>query len=151
MFMSPAGLGTQNDCAGEDQQQFTRPTRQSLRSPNLCTEELSCCYCTRKFTSIACGYCPVTSPLFVCLGHILLLGPVSTKCGLYVVWRNDYSSTISNFTCLALMVHQLPSNSSPSDRPWRHTGVWDVDAPTFSRKSAHRWRWSCQPCAPAAL
>jgi hypothetical protein len=24
MAMSPAGLGTKNDCAGEDQQQFTR-------------------------------------------------------------------------------------------------------------------------------
>jgi hypothetical protein len=26
MVMSPVGLGTKNDCAGEDQQQFTRPT-----------------------------------------------------------------------------------------------------------------------------
>jgi hypothetical protein len=25
MIMDPAGLGTKNDCAGEDQQQFTRP------------------------------------------------------------------------------------------------------------------------------
>jgi hypothetical protein len=27
----------------------------------------------------------------------------------------------------------------------------DVEAPTFSTKSAHRWRWGCQPHAPAAL
>jgi hypothetical protein len=27
----------------------------------------------------------------------------------------------------------------------------DVEAPTFTRQSAHRWRWSCQPYAPAAL
>jgi hypothetical protein len=26
MVMSPAGLGTKNDCAGEAQQQFTRTT-----------------------------------------------------------------------------------------------------------------------------
>jgi hypothetical protein len=27
----------------------------------------------------------------------------------------------------------------------------DVEVPTFSRQSAHRWRWGCQPYAPAAL
>jgi hypothetical protein len=26
MAMSPVGLGTKNNCAGDDQQQFTRPT-----------------------------------------------------------------------------------------------------------------------------
>jgi hypothetical protein len=25
-----------------------------------------------------------------------------------------------------------------------------VEAPTFSRQSAHRWRWNCQPYAPAS-
>jgi hypothetical protein len=34
---------------------------------------------------------------------------------------------------------------------WRSIGLWDVEAPTFSRQSAHRWRWSCQPYAAAAL
>jgi hypothetical protein len=29
--------------------------------------------------------------------------------------------------------------------------LWDVEAPTFSRQSAHRWQWGCQPYAPAAL
>jgi hypothetical protein len=36
-------------------------------------------------------------------------------------------------------------------RPWRPIGLWDVEAPTFSRQSAHRCRWGCQPYAPAAL
>jgi hypothetical protein len=27
----------------------------------------------------------------------------------------------------------------------------DVEVPTFSRKSAHRWRRDCQPYAPAGL
>jgi hypothetical protein len=27
--------------------------------------------------------------------------------------------------------------------------LWDVEAPTFSRQLAHRWRWGCQPYAPA--
>jgi hypothetical protein len=30
--MSTVGLGAKNDCAGEGQQQFTRPTRTSCRS-----------------------------------------------------------------------------------------------------------------------
>jgi hypothetical protein len=36
-------------------------------------------------------------------------------------------------------------------RPWRTIGLWEVKAPTFSRQSAHRWRWDCQPYAPAAI
>jgi hypothetical protein len=27
--------------------------------------------------------------------------------------------------------------------------LWDVEAPTFCRKSSHRWRWCCQPYVPA--
>jgi hypothetical protein len=34
------------------------------------------------------------------------------------------------------------------NRPWRPIGLWDVEAPTFPRQSAHRWRWGCQPYAP---
>jgi hypothetical protein len=37
------------------------------------------------------------------------------------------------------------------NRPWRPIGLWDVEASTFSRHSAHRWRWGCQPYAPATL
>jgi hypothetical protein len=38
-----------------------------------------------------------------------------------------------------------------SNRSWRPIGVWEVEAPTSSRQSAHRWRQGCQPYAPAAL
>jgi hypothetical protein len=34
---------------------------------------------------------------------------------------------------------------------WRPIGLWDVEAVTFSRQSAHRWQWGCQPYAPAVL
>jgi hypothetical protein len=37
------------------------------------------------------------------------------------------------------------------NRPWRPIGLRDVEAPTFSRESAHWWRWGCQRYAPAAL
>jgi hypothetical protein len=33
----------------------------------------------------------------------------------------------------------------------RPTASWDVEAPTFSRQSAHRRRWGCQLNVPAAL
>jgi hypothetical protein len=35
--------------------------------------------------------------------------------------------------------------SSWSNRPWRPIGLWDGEAPTFCRQSAHRWPWGCQP------
>jgi hypothetical protein len=41
--------------------------------------------------------------------------------------------------------------SYPCNRPWRPIGLWDVEAPTFSTQSAHRWRRGCQPYTPAAL
>jgi hypothetical protein len=31
-------------------------------------------------------------------------------------------------------------NSYPCSRPWRPIGLWDVEGPTLSRESAHRWR-----------
>jgi hypothetical protein len=41
--------------------------------------------------------------------------------------------------------------SYPCNMPWRPIGMWDVEAPTFSRQSAHRWRWGCRPKAPGTL
>jgi hypothetical protein len=42
--------------------------------------------------------------------------------------------------------------SYPCNKPWRPTGLWDVEAPTFCyTHSAQRWRWGCQPYAPASL
>jgi hypothetical protein len=46
---------------------------------------------------------------------------------------------------------EVKKQSYPCNRPWRPIGLWNVEGPTFSRKSAHRWRWDCQPQAPAAL
>jgi hypothetical protein len=41
--------------------------------------------------------------------------------------------------------------SYPCNRPWRSIRLWEVEAPTFSRQSAHRRQWGCQPYASAAL
>jgi hypothetical protein len=40
--------------------------------------------------------------------------------------------------------------SYPCSSPWMPRGLWDVEAPTFSRQSVQRWRWS-QPYTSAAL
>jgi hypothetical protein len=47
--------------------------------------------------------------------------------------------------------HTDNRNSYPCNRPWRPIRLWDVEAATFSRQSAHRWRWGSQPYAPSAL
>jgi hypothetical protein len=36
-------------------------------------------------------------------------------------------------------------------RPWRPIGKRDVEDPTLSKQSAHRWQCCCQSYAPAAL
>jgi hypothetical protein len=41
--------------------------------------------------------------------------------------------------------------TTPCSKPCRPIGLWDAKDPTLSRQSAHRWRWGCQPYAPAAL
>jgi hypothetical protein len=40
---------------------------------------------------------------------------------------------------------------NPRNRPWSLIGLRDVKDPTVSRQSAHRWRWGCQPYAPAVF
>jgi hypothetical protein len=29
-------------------------------------------------------------------------------------------------------------------KPWSSIRLWDVESPTISGQSAHRWRWGCQ-------
>jgi hypothetical protein len=41
--------------------------------------------------------------------------------------------------------------SYPCNRPWRPIELWDVEVFTFSRQSAHKWRWGCQHYASSAL
>jgi hypothetical protein len=53
------------------------------------------------------------------------------------------------FTQLVCQRVALRKYSYPCNKPWRPIGLWDVEAPTFSRQSAHRWRRGCQPYAPA--
>jgi hypothetical protein len=49
----------------------------------------------------------------------------------------------------------ITENKRRQSYPWNRTqnpiGMWYVEVPTFSRQSAHRWRWGCQPYTSAAL
>jgi hypothetical protein len=46
--------------------------------------------------------------------------------------------------CRYLVIHIKIRHMYPCKRPWMSTELWDVEAPTFSRQSAHRWLWGCQ-------
>jgi hypothetical protein len=39
----------------------------------------------------------------------------------------------------------------PVNRPWKPIGLWEVEAPTLSWQSAHRWRQGCQSYASAII
>jgi hypothetical protein len=58
----------------------------------------------------------------------------------------------TTYSCrICLHIYRELQISYPCNRPWRPIGLWDVEVPTFSRQSAHRWRRGCQPYAPAGL
>jgi hypothetical protein len=62
-------------------------------------------------------------------------------------WRTYKNALSLNFRFLLTGIKT--KEICPCDKPWRPTGLWDVEAPTFSRQSAHRWRWGFQLYAPA--
>jgi hypothetical protein len=53
--------------------------------------------------------------------------------------------------CIPVYKYKKIGKTYPCNRSWRPIGLWDVEAPIFSRQSAHRWRWGRQPHTPAAL
>jgi hypothetical protein len=56
-----------------------------------------------------------------------------------------------NRVIVALLYDALKRQSWLCNRLWRPIGLWDIEAPTFSGQSAHRWQSDCRPHAPAAL
>jgi hypothetical protein len=55
------------------------------------------------------------------------------------------------WTPVGVRVAPSPGVKYPCNGPWRPIGLWDIEAPTVSRKSAHSCWWGCQPYAQAAL
>jgi hypothetical protein len=56
-------------------------------------------------------------------------------------------SVKTDYTGIILML----THSYACNRSWRPIGLWDVEDPTLSRQSAHRWWWGWQPYAPVTL
>jgi hypothetical protein len=70
--------------------------------------------------------------------------------------RNILSKSIMAHNCCSWMpsdrnTQWVEGSGSFTFWPWRPVELWEVEAPTFSIQSAHRWRWGYQPYAPAAL
>jgi hypothetical protein len=64
----------------------------------------------------------------------------------------DVQGTSENLSLMWLLYLINKSKKKVSrNRPWKLIELWDVKDPTLSRQSAHRWRQSCQPYAPAVL
>jgi hypothetical protein len=72
--------------------------------------------------------------------------PGSTKYPLR--FTKHFGVTITFWTYIQALRYR---QSYPYNTPQTHIGLWDVEAPTFSRQSAHRWLWRCQPYVPTAL
>jgi hypothetical protein len=76
-----------------------------------------------------------TKDFFFSSTLILTLGPNQ------LIWDEQ------PITCLHLVMRlkihgAIPpphTYSYPCNRPWKPIGLWDIEAPTFSRQSGHRW------------
>jgi hypothetical protein len=66
-----------------------------------------------------------------------------------LTWYKIVSNIVHSRLCQ--YVDEITRDHHSCNRPWRPTGLSDVEAPTISGQSAHRRRWGCQPYAPAAL
>jgi hypothetical protein len=67
----------------------------------------------------------------------------------FLFWDLTENPTNSGYNCD--LQQSSTKKNYPCTRPWRPIGLWDIEAPIFSRQSAHRWRWNCQPYAPATV
>jgi hypothetical protein len=74
----------------------------------------------------------------------------SFYCPRWSMWGSLADNAIS-VDALLCCKNKQKGYSYPCNRPWRPIGLWGVEAPTFSRQLAHRWRWGCQPYSPAAF
>jgi hypothetical protein len=74
----------------------------------------------------------VSKCCFTCIGSAVLMSS----------WKHRFFLVLQ-LCCLVLFVQK----SYLCNRPWRPIGLWDVEDPTLSRQSAHRWG-GFQPYTP---
>jgi hypothetical protein len=58
---------------------------------------------------------------------------------------------LESLKSLLLLKDKRKISSYPCNRPRSSMEVWDVEAPTFSTKSSHRWPSGCQSYAPVDI
>jgi hypothetical protein len=86
------------------------------------------------------------------ISHLPLLRPVR-----YLSIEISLSSRHNGLTsCIRLSASNVISLNhitklEVAESFFQRCQLWDVEASTLSRQSAHRWRWGCQPYAPAAF
>jgi hypothetical protein len=93
-----------------------------------------------------------------------LQGNIQWDPDLLKLWGSDFYDTESRFLLsrnyaklhqetanlfVGLIIYNWKAKLS-CNRPWRPVGLWDIEAPTFSRQLADRWWWGCLPYVPAA-
>jgi hypothetical protein len=63
--------------------------------------------------------------------------------------RTDSETSVNFYhTTRRHISENCKKQSYSCNMPCRPIGLWDIETPTFSRQSAHLWRWGCQPYAP---
>jgi hypothetical protein len=66
-------------------------------------------------------------------------------------WMDSGNPLISNRRMHHYFSCSVQRERYPCYRPWRPIGLREVEAPTFLRQTANRWRQGCQLYSPAAL
>jgi hypothetical protein len=84
---------------------------------------------------------------FCCFVLVVRGGEICSCLVVYLPW----AVTSSAAEVVTFSKVKSKKRSYPRSRPWRPTGLRDVEDPTLSRQSAHRWNLGCQFYAPAAL
>jgi hypothetical protein len=64
---------------------------------------------------------------------------------------NNYCFVTISYQKICMGLIKLKKVKPSCNGLWRPMRLWDVEAPTFSRQSAHRWRWGCHPHVLAAF
>jgi hypothetical protein len=100
-----------------------------------------------KNVSLYCFLFASTSSFSALINHSQYFPAISVWPLQLFLFLLDYSEIALTYACLIHSDHLLQKFSW--SKPWKPIELWDVEAPTSSRQSVHRWRRGCEPYAPA--
>jgi hypothetical protein len=88
-------------------------------------------------------------PLSLFLNYCCVVLTESGSYNLRGLWKQlAVQFDFSVYAVYIASIYSKLEKSNPCHRLWLPKGLWDVEAPTVSRQSPHRWRRSSQPNAP---